>query len=96
MKYAYTGQKHPFFWVLAPGLPLFTVSFKRYPANTAAFHCRSGEQHPTTVFLAPCKGIQDSLGFWIPCYGFSVPRYWIPDSVGLGYQILSSVGFRIP
>ena len=50
MKYAYTGQKHPFFWVLAPGLPLFTVSFKRYPANTAAFHCRSGEQHQTTVF----------------------------------------------
>ena len=40
VRYAYTGLKHPrSFWVLAPGLPLFTGSFKRDPANTAAFHC---------------------------------------------------------
>ena len=32
--------------------------------------------------LAPCKGIQDSLGFWIPCCGFPDLDcgYWIPDS----------------
>ena len=37
--------------------------------------------------LAPCKGIQDSLGFWIPCCGFRIPgtgfripAQWIPDS----------------
>ena len=23
--------------------------------------------------LAPCKGIQDSLGFWIPHHGFGIP-----------------------
>ena len=26
---------------------------------------------------APCKGIQDSLAFWIPCDGFRIPSYWI-------------------
>ena len=37
--------------------------------------------------FAPCKGIQDSLGFWIPCCGFRIPgtgfripAQWIPDS----------------
>ena len=30
--------------------------------------------------IAPCKGIQDSLGFWIPCCGFRIPAQWIPDS----------------
>ena len=23
--------------------------------------------------IAPCEGIQDSLGFWIPCRGFQSP-----------------------
>ena len=39
------------------------------------------------VSFAPCKGIQDSLGFWIPCCGFRIPgtgfripAQWIPDS----------------
>ena len=38
-------------------------------------------------FFAPCKGIQDILGFWIPrCgfripgTGFRIPAQWIPDS----------------
>ena len=37
--------------------------------------------------IAPCKGIQNSLGFWIPCRGFRIPgtrfrisAQWIPDS----------------
>ena len=37
--------------------------------------------------VAPCKGIQESLGFWIPhCgfripgTGFRIPAQWIPDS----------------
>ena len=32
------------------------------------------------ISIAPCKGIQDSLGFWIPCCGFRIP----------------GIGFRIP
>ena len=44
------------------------------------------------VSIAPCKGIQDILGFWIPRCGF-----WIP---GTGFRILDSgfqhSGFRIP
>ena len=28
--------------------------------------------------VATCKGIQDSLGFWIPRRGLQIPRYWIP------------------
>ena len=30
--------------------------------------------------IAPCKGIQDSLGFWIPRRGFPIPRNWIPGT----------------
>ena len=37
--------------------------------------------------FAPCKGIQDILGFWIPRCGFRIPgtgfrisAQWIPDS----------------
>ena len=37
--------------------------------------------------VAPCKGIHDSLGFWIPPFGFRIPStgfrilaQWIPDS----------------
>ena len=24
---------------------------------------------------------QDGLGFWIPCHGFRIQDYWIPNSV---------------
>ena len=40
-----------------------------------------------SVSFAPCKGIHDSLGFWIPpcgfpipSTGFRIPAQWIPDS----------------
>ena len=40
------------------------------------------------VCFAPCKGIQGSLGFWIPRRGFRIP--------GAGFQSLSvEVGFWI-
>ena len=40
------------------------------------------------VCFAPCKGIQDSLGFWIPRRGFRIP--------GTGFKSLSvAVGFWI-
>ena len=40
-------------------------------------------------FIAPYKGIQDSLGFWIPRRGFQIP--------GTGFQSLSvELGFWIP
>ena len=43
--------------------------------------CLSGfELYPRWVPLAPCEGIQDSSGFWIPSRGF-----WIPGS---GFRIL--------
>ena len=39
------------------------------------------------ICFAPCKGIQESLGFWIPHCGFRIPGtgfripvQWIPDS----------------
>ena len=39
--------------------------------------------------FAPCKGIQDSLGFWILCCGFRIS--------GTGFQSLSvGLGFGIP
>ena len=36
--------------------------------------------------IAPCKGIQDSLGFWIPCCGFRIP--------GTGFRIPKRAGFH--
>ena len=44
------------------------------------------------VNVAPCKRIQDSLGFWIPCCGFRIPGTSIVDS---GFQKeLDSIFFR--
>ena len=39
--------------------------------------------------VTPCEGIQDNLGFWIPCRGCPIP--------GTGFRSLSGeLGFRIP
>lgn len=53
----------------------------------------------SSFFLAPCKEIWDSLGFWIPrrgfriqITGFSIFTQWILDS---GFRI-STVVFQIP
>ena len=47
---------------------------------------RAGPQ--VNCFFAPCNGIQDTLGFWIPPRGFRIPI--------TGFQIyFSGVGFRI-
>ena len=40
--------------------------------------------------IAPCKGIQDSLGFWVPVPGFRILCQWKLDS---GFQSLSDSGF---
>ena len=55
--------------------------------------------------LDPCKGIQDTPGFWIARHGFRIPlRYWmpvfvsgtrIPDSFS-GFVDSKSPGLRIP
>ena len=44
-------------------------------------------------YVVPCKGIQFSLGFRIPCHGFRIvdSTPWIPDS---GFQVLDS-GFFV-
>ena len=63
-------------------------------------------------FFAPCKGIQDTLGFWIPRRGFRIPftgfqiflgGTWIPDSNCYWdsgflhlYSGFQGPGFRIP
>ena len=52
----------------------------RYFENGASYNC-----------FAPCKEIQDSLGFWILRRGFRILCQWNLDS---GFQ--SFVGFRIP
>ena len=44
---------------------------------------------PYQSLLAQCKGIQDSLGFWIPRCGYRIP--------GTGFQSFSmELGFWIP
>ena len=50
------------------------------------------------IIIAPCKGIQDSLGLWILCNGFRIPAtgFRILLSVELGFRILWLTGFRIP
>ena len=73
--------------------------YRRKHKNTF-FHLRQTEPCYTkhfslrreTVFdrgFAQCKGIQDSLEFWIPCSGFRID--------GAGFQSLSvELGFWIP
>ena len=57
------------------------------------------------LFLAPCKVVQESLGFRIPSCGFGIPCLWILDSMSVdsgfhkqqpGFWITIMVGFRIP
>ena len=54
------------------------------------------------VEVAPCNGIEDNLGFRIPCCGFRIPgtdRYWILVFVNRTWILNSNsrlVGFRIP
>ena len=59
MKYAYTGQKHRSFWVLAPGLPLFTGFQIQWDLDTR--FCRQWD----SGFLELFSGFQ-SPGFWYP------------------------------
>ena len=51
--------------------------------------------------FASCDGIQDSLGFWIPCRGFRIPATGFQPLVGfqIFFQLYSgfqSPGYRIP
>ena len=43
-----------------------------------------------SLTIAPCKEIQDSLGFWVPVPGFRIICQWNLDS---GFQSLSDSGF---
>ena len=67
-------------------LPIFQITNCSLKSKTksSVYHKR----------LAPCKGIQDILGFWIPrCgfripgTGFRIPAQWIPDSKKLWISI---------
>ena len=55
---------------------------------TYSFYAAS--QFVTTY--SPCKGIQDSLGFWIPRRGFQIPRWWISVFVGGTWIWIAIVG----
>ena len=70
----------PFFW----GLSCFSTAERK-----GKFTCWGSDFFsPSSVSsIAPCKGIHDSLGFWIPpcgfriaSTGFRIPAQWIPDS----------------
>ena len=48
------------------------------------------------LFFPPCKGIQDSLGFWIPRHGLRIPGTgFIPCQWDLVFEFQSIMGFRI-
>ena len=46
--------------------------------------------------IAPCKGIEDSFGFWIPCCGFRIPGTWFQIPILGGIPNSWSPGFQIP
>ena len=49
------------------------------------------------IYIAPCKVIQESLGFRIPRCGFRIPCLWIPHSTSMdsGFRIPEVGGFQI-
>ena len=47
------------------------------------------------VCFAPCKGMQESLGYWIPRPWISDSRYWIPAFVSESW-VLDSIVSGIP
>ena len=68
-------------------------------------HCVPGPElklrdslNNTSPVFAPCKGIQNSLGFWIPHHWFRIPFTWfrILCQLNLDSGFQSLVGFRIP
>ena len=53
-------------------------------------------QLPQYYIITPCKRIQDSLGFWIPCHGFrnlDFNSQWDSGFLDL-YSGFQSAGFR--
>ena len=50
------------------------------------------------MIFASCKGIQVSLGFWIPRRGFRIQGsgFWIPFRFKLDFGFQSLAGLRIP
>ena len=76
-----------------------------YAQSEACFFCSlplyvtiEKPREPVTFWVAPYKGIQDSLGSWIPRRGFRIPgtgfRTFETWNVDSGIQWV--VGFRIP
>ena len=55
-----------------------------------AYGLQAASQFVTTY--SPCKGIQDSLGFWIPRRGFRISRWWISVFVGGTWIQIAIVG----
>ena len=87
----------PFWYTIRTSPPRFTLS-------RDVGSGRRDLSHDLADF-APCKVIQESLGFRIPRCGFRIPCLWIPDSTSTdsgfhnqqpGFWITIMVGFRIP
>ena len=55
-----------------------------------AYGLQAASQFVTTY--SPCKGIQDSLGFWIARRGFRISRWWISVFVGGTWIQIAIVG----
>ena len=55
-----------------------------------AYSLQAASQFVTTY--SPCKGIQDSIGFWIPRCGFRISRWWISVFVGGTWIQIAIVG----
>ena len=73
---------------------VFTIYILRQSLFLRPFYLKSFQNTKINICrhtaIAPCKGIHDSLGFWIPPCGFRIPGtgFRIPDSssVDCGFQ----------
>ena len=77
-------------------LPMKFIHVTRNPFdNIATMTLRLASQRNNVreegikVIFVPCRGIQDSLVFWIPRRGYPDSRYWIPVFIS-GTWILDS------
>ena len=111
-KLLFLKQRHIYFLIFFCVIPGC-----HFPANSSLYrkiHCLTREFrvkfHAKTrargkADFAPCKVVQESLGFRIPRCGFRILCLWMTDSTSLdsgfhnqqpGFWITIMVGFRIP
>ena len=87
------GRRRSAFWLVPENFCVFLFFLKSVQKRVQTLYIREYKSPPPPQLwrgtIAPCKVIQDSLGFWIPWNGFRIP--------GTGFQSLSvKLGFWIP